>query len=66
MKKFLHSRDGTSKGAALIIVLAFVVLVTVLGVTYLSRDYHGPATGPIELSMILVPICSPEARSTSR
>ena len=37
MKKFLHSRDGTSKGAALIIVLAFVVLVTVLGVTYLSR-----------------------------
>jgi hypothetical protein len=37
MKKFLHSRDGTSKGAALIIVLAFVVLVTVLGVTYFSR-----------------------------
>ena len=31
MKKF------TSKGAALIIVLAFVVLVTVLGVTYFSR-----------------------------
>ena len=37
MKKFLYSRDGTSKGAALIIVLAFVVLVTVLGVTYFSR-----------------------------
>lgn len=37
MKKFLHSRDGTSKGAALIIVLAFVVLVTGLGVTYFSR-----------------------------
>src|SRR5207237_1239692 len=37
MKKFLHSRDGPSKGAALIIVLAFVVLVTVLSVTYFSR-----------------------------
>jgi Putative Ig domain len=37
MKKFFHSRDGTSEGAALIIVLAFVVLVTVLGVTYFSR-----------------------------
>ena len=37
MKKFLYSRDGTSKGAALIIVLAFVVLVTVLSVTYFSR-----------------------------
>ena len=37
MKKFLHSRDGASKGAALIIVLAFVVLVTVLAVTYFSR-----------------------------
>src|SRR2546430_12703223 len=29
MKKFLHSRDGASKGAALIIVLALVVLVTI-------------------------------------
>ena len=37
MKKFLQSYDGTSKGAALIIILAFVVLVTVLGVTYFSR-----------------------------
>ena len=37
MKKFLHSRDGASKGAALIIVLAFVVLVTVLSVSYFSR-----------------------------
>jgi len=37
MKKFLHSRDGASKGAALIIVLAFVVLVTALGVAYFSR-----------------------------
>ena len=37
MKKFLHSRDGASKGAALIIVLAFVVLVTVLAVAYFSR-----------------------------
>jgi Putative Ig domain len=37
MKKFLRSRDGTSKGAALIIVLAFVVLVTVLSLTYFSR-----------------------------
>ena len=37
MKKFLHSRDGASKGAALIIVLAFVVLVTGLAVAYFSR-----------------------------
>ena len=37
MKKFLHSRDGASKGAALIIVLAFVVLVTALGLAYFSR-----------------------------
>ena len=37
MKKFLHSRDGASKGAALIIVLAFVVLVTVLAVAHFSR-----------------------------
>ena len=33
MKKFLHSRDGASKGAALIIVLAFVVLTTALSQT---------------------------------
>ena len=37
MKKFLHSRDGASKGAALIIVLAFVVLVTALAVAHFSR-----------------------------
>lgn len=37
MKKFLHSRDGASKGAALIIVLAFVVLATVLVVAHFSR-----------------------------
>src|SRR5215467_970698 len=37
MKKFLHSRDAASKGAALIIVLAFVVLVSVLAVTHFSR-----------------------------
>ena len=37
MKKFLHSRYGASKGAALIIVLAFVVLVTALGLAYFSR-----------------------------
>ena len=37
MKRFLHSRDGASKGAALIIVLAFVVLVTALAVTHFSR-----------------------------
>jgi hypothetical protein len=36
MKKF-PSSDGASKGAALIIVLAFVMLVTVLSVTYFSR-----------------------------
>src|SRR5437899_12706078 len=37
MKKFLHSRDGTSKGAALMIVLAFVVLLTGLALAYMSR-----------------------------
>jgi hypothetical protein len=37
MKKFLHHRDGASKGAALIIVLAFVVLVTGLVVAHFSR-----------------------------
>jgi hypothetical protein len=33
MKKFLHSRHSASKGAALIIVLAFVVLTTALSQT---------------------------------
>lgn len=37
MKKFLHSRYGAAKGAALIIVLAFVVLVTGLAVAHFSR-----------------------------
>jgi hypothetical protein len=37
MKKFLHSLDGASKGAALMIVLAFVVLVTGLALAYFSR-----------------------------
>jgi hypothetical protein len=37
MKKFVNSRDGTSKGAALIIVLALVVIATALGLAYLSR-----------------------------
>jgi hypothetical protein len=37
MKKFLHSDNGACKGAALIIVLAFVVLVTSLSLAYLSR-----------------------------
>src|SRR5262249_48625692 len=37
MKKLLHSRDGASKGAALIIVLALVVLATALGLAYFSR-----------------------------
>ena len=37
MKKFLHSRYGASKGAALIIVLAFVVLATGLSLAYLTR-----------------------------
>ena len=37
MKKLLHSRNGASKGAALIIVLAFVVLVTALAVAHFSR-----------------------------
>jgi hypothetical protein len=37
MKNFLSSRDGASKGAALMIVLAFVVLLTGLAVAYFSR-----------------------------
>jgi hypothetical protein len=37
MKNFFYSRDATSKGAALMIVLAFVVLLTGLAVAYLSR-----------------------------
>jgi hypothetical protein len=37
MKNFLHSRDSTSKGAALMIVLAFVVLITGLALAYFSR-----------------------------
>jgi hypothetical protein len=37
MKSFLHSRDGASKGAALMIVLAFVVLLTGLSLAYFSR-----------------------------
>ena len=37
MKKLLHSRDGASKGAALIIVLAFIVIVTGLAVAHFSR-----------------------------
>src|SRR2546430_2498427 len=37
MKKFLYSPNGASKGAALIIVLAFVVLATALSLAYFSR-----------------------------
>src|SRR5262249_46183579 len=37
MKKFHHSNQGASKGAALIIVLALVVLVTGLSLAYLTR-----------------------------
>src|SRR3954454_46759 len=37
MKNFLRSRDGASKGAALMIVLALVVLLTGLALAYMSR-----------------------------
>src|SRR4249919_3398038 len=37
MKTSLHSHNGASKGAALIIVLAFVVLATGLSLAYFSR-----------------------------
>jgi hypothetical protein len=37
MRTFLDCRDAASKGAALIIVLAFIVLLTGLAVAYLSR-----------------------------
>src|SRR5882672_3674061 len=37
MKKLFHSRHGTSKGAALIIVLALVVIASALSLAYFSR-----------------------------
>lgn len=37
MKSFLHSRDAASKGAALMIVLALVVLLTGVALAYFSR-----------------------------
>jgi hypothetical protein len=37
MKNFLRSRDGASKGAALMIVLAFVVLLTGVALAYMTR-----------------------------
>jgi hypothetical protein len=37
MKRLLHSRDAASKGAALMIVLALVVLVTGLALAYFTR-----------------------------
>ena len=37
MKTLFHSRDGASKGAALMIVLALVVLLTGLALAYMSR-----------------------------
>src|SRR3954471_7738026 len=37
MKKFLHCHNRASKGAALIIVLAFIVLVTGLAIAHFSR-----------------------------
>ena len=37
MKRFICTRDGSSKGAALMIVLALVVLLTGLALAYFSR-----------------------------
>ena len=37
MKDFFRSRDAASKGAALMIVLAFVVLLTGMALAYFSR-----------------------------
>ena len=37
MKTFFHSRDAASKGAALMIVLAFVVLLAGVALAYFSR-----------------------------
>jgi hypothetical protein len=37
MKTFIHSRNAASKGAALMIVLAFVVLLTGVALAYFSR-----------------------------
>ena len=64
MKKLLRSRDGASKGAALIIVLAFVVIVTALA---LRISPALPPTGslPNRATTIHRRICSLGARSTS-
>src|SRR5438270_2215706 len=45
MKKFLRSRDSAAKAAALIIVLAFVVLVTGVALAYFSRTTIERALG---------------------
>src|SRR5947209_7929294 len=37
MKNFFYSRDGASKGAALLIILALVVLLTGVCLAYFSR-----------------------------
>ena len=37
MKSFFRSRDAASKGAALMIVLAFVVLLTGMALAYFTR-----------------------------
>jgi hypothetical protein len=47
MKKFLHSRDGASKGAALIIVLALVMLTTVFSQT------PAPCVYAVPISMVI-------------
>src|SRR5438105_1501612 len=45
MKNFLRSRDSAAKAAALIIVLAFVVLVTGVALAYFSRTTIERALG---------------------
>jgi len=51
MKKFLHSRDGASKGASLTIVLVLVVFATALSPANLSaKQSPTPTPGPTATS----------------
>jgi len=70
MRTFLRSRDPSSKGAALMIVLALVVLVTGLALAYFTRtttDRQLAQSSYNDTSAdltILRPICWPAAHWT--
>src|SRR5262249_34231634 len=63
MKTFLRSRDAASKGAALMIVLAFVVLLTGVALAYFNRtttDRHLPQSSYTDTSSDLLVISAPD------